>query len=218
MTAKKAARNKPAKRALVRRTQEQRRADTQSRILTAALDVLVEKGHAHFTTIGVAAKAGVSRGAQENYYRTRTDLIAAATAHAMDEASARTASSAERAKTSTDPLKEFLDDEKEFFFSNTYAAMVELALAGRDEPALEKIHRDAFVKFGRLRNKVWTEALVAAGYGEREVRDFVEMTVYLLRGMTMTDLILPQKSPGDLLSRWHDLAPGILRNMPPKKK
>lgn len=194
-----------------RRTQEERRADTQSRILTAALEVLVEKGHAHFTTIGVAAKAGVSRGAQENYFRTRTDLIAAATAHAMDEASVRTASSAERAKTSTDPLKEFLDDEKEFFFSNTYAAMVELALAGRDEPALKKIHRDAFVRFGRLRNTVWTEALVAAGFGEREVRDFVEITVYLLRGMTMTDLILPQKSPSDLLSRWRDMAPLMLK-------
>jgi AcrR family transcriptional regulator len=202
---------KPRSKSKPRRTQEERRADTQSRILTAALEVLVEKGHAHFTTIGVAAKAGVSRGAQENYYRTRTDLIAAATAHAMDEASTRTASSAERAKTSTDPLKAFLDDEKEFFFSNTYAAMVELALAGRDEPALEKIHRDAFVKFGRLRNKVWTEALTAGGYGEREVRDFVEMTVYLLRGMTMTDLILPQKSPADLLSRWRGMAPLVLK-------
>jgi len=203
---------KAAKKATtVRRTQEQRRTDTKSRILIAALEVLVEDGHARFTTTRVATKAGVSRGAQENYYRTRTDLIAAATAHAMDAASARTASSAERAKTSTDPLKEFLDDEREFFFSNTYAAMVELALAGRDEPMVRKIHRDAFVKFGRLRNKVWTEALAAAGYGEREVRDFVEMTVYLLRGMTMTDLILPQKLPPDVLPRWHALAPAMLR-------
>ena len=74
--------SKPRSKSKPRRTQEERRAGTQSRILTAALDVLVEKGHAHFTTIGVAAKAGVSRGAQENYFRTRTDLIAAATAHA----------------------------------------------------------------------------------------------------------------------------------------
>ena len=212
MTAHKAARKKRLDQsAKPRRTQEQRRAGTQSRILVAALEVLVEKGHAHFTTIGVAAKAGVSRGAQENYYRTRTDLIAAATAYAMDNAAERTAASAERAKTSTDPLKAFLDDEKEFFFSNTYAAMVELALAGRDEPALKKIHQSAFVKFGKLRNRVWMAALVAAGYGEREVRDFVEMTVYLLRGMTMTDLILPQKSPGDLIPRWRALAPLMLK-------
>ena len=70
MTAKKAAKKKVAGKTtakkVVRRTQEQRRADTQSRILTAALEVLVEKGHAHFTTTGVAAKAGVSRGAQDN--------------------------------------------------------------------------------------------------------------------------------------------------------
>jgi len=194
-----------------RRTQEQRRTDTKSRILIAALDVLVEDGHARFTTTRVASKAGVSRGAQENYYRTRTDLIAAATAHAMDHAASRTEASAAHAKTSTDPLKAFLDDEQEFFFSNTYAAMVELALAGRDEPALEKIHRHAFVKFGKIRNSVWTAALVGAGYGEREVRDFVELTVYLLRGLSMTDLILPQKLPVDVLPRWHALAPAMLR-------
>ena len=122
--------------------------------------MLVADGHARFTTTRVASKAGVSRGAQENYYRTRTDLIAAATAHAMDHATARTEASAAHAKTSTDPLKAFLDDEQEFFFSNTYAAMVELALAGRDEPALKKIHRHAFVKFGKIRNSVWIEALV----------------------------------------------------------
>jgi hypothetical protein len=37
------------------------------------------------------------------------------------------------------------------------------------------------------------------------------MTVYLLRGMTMTDLILPQKSPADLLSRWRGMAPLVLK-------
>ena len=215
MTAKKAAKKKVAGKTtakkVVRRTQEQRRADTQSRILTAALEVLVEKGHAHFTTTGVAAKAGVSRGAQENYYRTRTDLIAAATGYAMDNAAARTEASAAHAERSTDPLQAFLDDEQEFFFSNTYAAMAELALAGRDEPALKKIHRDAFVKFGRIRNSVCIKALVAAGYGEQEVREFVELTVYLLRGMSLAELILSQKSPPGLLPRWHALAPLMLK-------
>lgn len=195
-----------------RRTQEERRAGTKARVLNAALDVLVEDGHARFTTTRVAAKAGVSRGAQENYYRTRTDLLAAATAYAMDAAAERTAASAAHAGQSSDSLKAFLDDEKAFFLSRTYAAMVELALAGRDEPAISKIHRDAFVKFGKIRHRVWTKALCAAGYGEREVKDFVELTIYLLRGMSMTDLILPQKLPPDVLSRWHALAPAMLKS------
>lgn len=194
-----------------RRTQEERRAGTKARVLDAALDVLVEDGHARFTTTRVAEKAGVSRGAQENYYRTRTDLLAAATAYAMDAAAERTAISAERAGESSDPLKVFLDDERSFFLSHTYAAMVELALAGRDEPDLSRIHRAAFVKFGKIRNSVWIKALCAAGYGEREVRDFVDLTIYLLRGMSMTDLILPQKLPADVLPRWHALAPLMLK-------
>jgi len=200
-----------AKQAKPRRTQAERRAETQARVLNAALDVLIEDGHARFTTTRVAAKAGVSRGAQENYYRTRTDLLAAATAYAMDAAAARTAASAAQAGSSRDPLKAFLDDEKAFFLSRTYAAMVELALAGRDDPALSKIHRAAYVRVGRIRHETWTRALCAAGYAEREVRDFVELTIYLLRGLSMTDLMLPQKAPLELLSRWRALAPALLR-------
>ncbi len=194
-----------------RRTQEQRRTDTKKRVLVAALDVLVEVGYARFSTTRVASKAGVSRGAQENYYRTRTELLAAATAYAMDNAAERTAVAAARANTSSDPLRAFLDEEKEFFLSQTYAAMVELALAGRDDPALEAIHRHAFVKFGRIRNQRWTEALIAAGYHEPAVRNFVELTVYLMRGLAMTRLILPQKPATDLVERWQSLASAVLK-------
>ena len=82
-----------------RRSQEQRRQDTQERVLKAALDILAEEGYARFTTTAVAARAGVSRGAQENYFRTKTDLIAAATRYAMDSATAHAAKSAQVART-----------------------------------------------------------------------------------------------------------------------
>ena len=96
---------RPAK---ARRSQEQRRQDTQERVLKAALDILAEEGYGRFTTTAVAARAGVSRGAQENYFRTKTDLIAAATSYAMDSATTRAAKSALAARTLT-PLLERLD-------------------------------------------------------------------------------------------------------------
>src|SRR4051794_21257960 len=165
-----------------RRTQEQRRRETRERILAATLEILSEEGHTRFTTTRVAAKAGVSRGAQENYYPTKTALLAAATAHAMSETTRHAAASVASTNRSTDAVQAFLTDAKDFFLSRTYMAMEELALAGRDDPALSKIHRAAYLKFRREHNRIWIDALVRAGYASDEAKSFVELTIYFLRG------------------------------------
>lgn len=189
------------------RTQEQRRHDTRTRVLTAAIDILAERGYGHFTTTAVAAKAGVSRGAQENYFPTRTALIAAATAHAMDEAIRAAQQAAAQANGARDPLAVFLDHNAAFFVSRTYIAMVELALAGRDSVPLRRIHRDAFRRFRKQHDRIWIDALVTGGYDRARVKEFVELTIYLLRGASLTRLILPQAvSSRALMQHWRDMA------------
>jgi len=64
-----------------RRSQAERSATTQAKLLDAALDCLVERGYAGTTTTLVARRAGVSRGAQLHHYPTRTALVAAAVEH-----------------------------------------------------------------------------------------------------------------------------------------
>src|SRR6185437_8395863 len=59
---------------VARRTQEQRRLQTQAAILAAAVELLTEIGYARFSASGVAARAGVSRGALEHYYPRKIDL------------------------------------------------------------------------------------------------------------------------------------------------
>jgi AcrR family transcriptional regulator len=190
-----------------RRSQEQRRQDTQERVLKAALAILAEQGYGRFTTTAVAARAGVSRGAQENYFRTKTDLIAAATSYAMDSATAHASKSAQAARTASDPLQLFLDDSRVFFLSRSYRAMIELALAGRNEPALSRIHRAAFLKFRKDLDRVWTRTLCERGLPRPLVEEFVELSVYLLRGLALTELILPQRmSPAAVMRKWHALA------------
>jgi hypothetical protein len=106
-----------------------------------------------------------------------------------------------------------------FFLSRSYRAMVELALAGRSEPALSRIHRDAFVKFRRDLDRVWIGTLCEAGFPRPLVEEFVELTVYLLRGMALTDLILPQRlAPIPLMRKWHNLAGRLLSPAQPRTK
>jgi AcrR family transcriptional regulator len=64
-----------------RRTQAQRRAAAQSRLLDAALECLVEEGFARFTTLSVCRRAGMSQGGLFRHFPTRDDLLAATLDH-----------------------------------------------------------------------------------------------------------------------------------------
>jgi AcrR family transcriptional regulator len=61
-----------------RRSQADRRAATQAALLDAAIETLVEDGYAALTTRGVSERAGVSQGAQQHYFPTKTALVQAA--------------------------------------------------------------------------------------------------------------------------------------------
>jgi AcrR family transcriptional regulator len=60
------------------RSQADRRAATQAALLDAAIATLVEDGYAALTTRGVSERAGVSQGAQQHYFPTKTALVQAA--------------------------------------------------------------------------------------------------------------------------------------------
>ena len=67
------------------RTQEERRAETQGKVLDATIKSLLEYGYAQTTTRQVAALAGVSPGAMAHYYPRRVDLVASAIERLADE-------------------------------------------------------------------------------------------------------------------------------------
>jgi AcrR family transcriptional regulator len=67
-----------------RRTQAERSAGTQQRLLDATLTCLLELGHAGTTTREVGKRAGVSRGAQLHHYPTKARLLAAAAEHLLE--------------------------------------------------------------------------------------------------------------------------------------
>jgi len=68
-----------------RRTQAERRAATTAALLDAALDTLVERGSAGFTTTEVCSRAGLSQGALFRYFPTKVELLAAVCEHLFDE-------------------------------------------------------------------------------------------------------------------------------------
>jgi len=115
-----------------RRTQAERRAETRAALLDATIECLVRWGYAGTTTGRVAELAGVSRGAQIPYFKTRDELLAAAVAHLAEErVRASKASNA-------DSLEEWLDVLWEEHQGPLFDATLELWVASRSHPPLSE--------------------------------------------------------------------------------
>ena len=61
-----------------RRTQQERRDSTRTRLLEATVECLVELGYARTTTLAVAQRAEVSQGALFKHFPTKAALLGAA--------------------------------------------------------------------------------------------------------------------------------------------
>jgi len=119
-----------------RRTQAQRTAKTTGLLLDATLDCLAELGYAGTTTTVVAARAGVSRGAQLHHFPTRASLVAAAIAHLFSEMTSAYQIAFARLDGETDRLTAALDLLWTMFTHPHYPAVTELHTAARTDPEL----------------------------------------------------------------------------------
>jgi AcrR family transcriptional regulator len=164
-----------------RRTQADRRAETRAALLEATIECLVTYGYAKTTTGRVAELAGVSRGAQIPYFRTRAELVGAAVAHLADE---RARAVHTRFTGRPVSLEEALDVLWEEHQGAAFDAALELWVASRTDPELREIlHRVE-------REVVTTIAREAeAALGERARRpgftDDLIFTLATIRGLAL---------------------------------
>ena len=180
--------------------------------MSAAVALLIEVGYAGFSASAVAARAGVSRGAQEHYFPTKLDLIAAATRHTMAEAIAHAKTLANRAARSHDPIEKFLADSEHFFLSPVYRAMIEIMIAARSDQALARVCNPIVLDARRTLNGIWARTLRDAGFSPRRAREFIELTHYLMRGIFLVSTWLPYRiDRGRSIKAWRALAAAALR-------
>lgn len=194
-----------------KRTQLERRNETQAAILSASIDLLAENGYAGFSASRVARRAGVSRGAQEHYFPKKNDLIAAATQHAMREAVEHARSLAHTATGAADPVAKFLTNSEHFFFRPVFRAMIEIMIAARSDRALTHIVNPIVLDARQVLNGIWIETLGAVGYPRANAQLFIELTHYLFRGVFLVANWLPyQIDRTEIFEVWRRLAPAVL--------
>lgn len=112
---------------------------TRRRLLDAAVDELLERGYAGLTTEGVARRAGVSRGGQQNHFPHKTTLVAAAVRHLAARQIHELRERLEAVPRGRARVQIGLDVLFEHYSGPMFAAVVELSLAARGDPELREV-------------------------------------------------------------------------------
>lgn len=168
-----------------RRTQAQRSAETREKILQATVDLLVEQGNARLTTALVDERAGLSSGARVHHYPAKIDLVVAATSHTYEMAAQLGRQRAISARTSKEPLREYVKDCCSVYFDWPFIAALEVVVTARtDENLMERL-RPVLEHFHDTTRTIWTETFLTAGYSLMEAEEELSLTLNLVRGMAV---------------------------------
>ncbi|OZE81868.1 TetR family transcriptional regulator [Rhodococcus sp. 15-649-1-2] len=172
-----------------RRTQAERTAGTQAKLLDAAIECLVELGFARTSTQEIARRAGVSRGAQLHHFPTKEALFTAAVGHLVDKRLAEILAAKPDRERGVEVLSEA-------FSGPLFYAALELWVAARTDAALH----EAMLP---LERKV-SEALMGGAsivMGSRMSTESIELSIELARGLAVSALFRSPDADAALRSR-----------------
>ena len=181
-----------------RRSQADRRAATQAALLDAAIETLVEDGYAALTTRGVSERAGVSQGAQQHYFPTKTALVQAAIGRVAPQLIPLLIGGADPGAGERERVAILLDRMWEIHQLPATRAAYELYNAARTDPELAggiaSAHNQAAALTKAAAAEVVPELATVPGFA-----DWVLVALSTLRGTAFVSAI-PGTAPG--LADW----------------
>lgn len=168
-----------------RRTQEERRAATQTALLEATIDCLGQYGYAGTSISAIIEKAGVSRGALLHHYPSKNELIAHAILYFYRQRLARFKKQLLGADTSRLSLEDRLQVLKEDFEIWYHTALeIEVAMRTNDEIASLEQALSA-VDHEEMSREY--ELLFPEFAATEHPRELVGIACYLMRGLAGGD-------------------------------
>jgi len=171
-----------------RRPQAQRSAETQAKLIAAAISCLHHVGYSATTVTMVADEAKVSRGAMSHQYPTKTDLMLAVVAAVFEQDSLRYEQSVQ-AKPPLQWLRELPTTMWEVISQPSGTAVMEIMLASRSDAVLADQLR-TMQRVIDLRAHEWiVERLVDAGMRDRPNGEAIHrLFVAAVRGLSLEAL------------------------------
>jgi AcrR family transcriptional regulator len=175
---------------------QQRGAATRALLLDAALECLVEYGYTATSTVEVARRAGVSRGAQLHHFPTKAQLLTAALDHLLS----RRIEEFRKAFADLDPNVDARDGAIDLLWrlyqGPSFVAWVELWLAARSDPELHQAMLDVDRRFGQEAIELYHEALPPPAGVEPWIHEIAPIFAFaLMDGLALRGLVTDHWGP-----------------------
>ncbi|MEN3951665.1 TetR/AcrR family transcriptional regulator [Iodidimonas sp. SYSU 1G8] len=134
---------------------------TRESILRAVVECLAEDGYSRLTMTQVAKKAGLTKGALQHYFDSKSAAIEAALTRIFED---QLALQRESARRPTEAADDQLHDRRiealwHYVRDSSYVAFMEIAMAGRKEPHLHKLVQAHYQEYFRLSREAAAELL-----------------------------------------------------------
>ena len=176
-----------------RRTQAERSAKTQARVLDAAIEVLLEGGYSKLSTTRVAERASVSRGALLHQYPTKEALVVAAVEHVAARWGAELREQAAGLPAEGDRIGGAHRLLWSALCGDLFYSALELWVAGRTDPDL----RETLLPLERTFIRE-ARALATVLYGDElqahpRCREAVEVVLATMRGAALASVLTPDR-------------------------
>jgi AcrR family transcriptional regulator len=195
-----------------RQRQADRSRETRRKLMEATVECLVERGWAGTTTVLVAERAGVSRGAQLHHFRTRGELVAAAVEYVGTQGVADMVERAAALPGSDDRTAAVVGFIVDFFVSPLFTAALELWVAARTDPEMTDLVVALEARLGRECHRI-AVAMLGADESRPGVRAAVQATLDLARGLALANLLTDDsRRRSGIVRQWADMLDGALQD------
>ena len=169
------------------RSQDERSLEMRSRLISASIEVLRERGFSGFSTEAVVQNAGVSRGALLHHYRHKRDLILAVHEHLYQIAVDKSIEGAQAATDQSKIFDEMLKDAESFFLGEHFFSVLDIVLSASTDPDLKTEILEASQKARLPIEAAWVK--VMSKYMPPPLAEnLVYMTFNMVRGYAMRTL------------------------------
>lgn len=193
--------------------QAQKSAATRDQILSAAVRCIVELGYSRTTTMRIAERAGLSRGATLHHFPSKLDVIRAAVDYLHERRLRAFRKSVQTIPAGTDRIKAATDAYWAHATHPIFVAFFELSVAARTDKELRKILRPAQKAFDeewyRTAQEVFPE-----WQSDPEAFDLaLSLVQHLMEGIAISSMTHPRSDNHEVL---HQYLEDKLRELAPE--
>lgn len=171
-----------------RRTQAERSASTQERLLDATVACIVDLGLKQTSTTEICRRAGVSRGAQLHHFPTKAGLVAAAVEHLV--ARRHDQFRAEHARLLDGPpsVAAAVEALWTIYSGPTLHAWQELTVAARTDPELRQLMVAVNERFFALAQDTLASLMGPAAHTDADLAAATRLTLAVLDGLALNQV------------------------------